>query len=88
MTEHPCTCHPDDNPPVPCTRQYAYSECVQVALQLRIKELEAVIEIMKFRHADELKKQAAQFNQQLEDMSNYPEYIDAAQKRERTRRMG
>jgi len=23
----PCTCHPDDNPPVPCARQYALSEC-------------------------------------------------------------
>ena len=23
-----CTCHPDDNPPVPCARQYAYHECV------------------------------------------------------------
>jgi hypothetical protein len=23
----PCTCHPDDNPPVPCTQQYALNEC-------------------------------------------------------------
>jgi len=23
----PCTCHPDDNPPVPCARQYALREC-------------------------------------------------------------
>lgn len=23
-----CTCHPDDNPPVPCAEKYAYSECV------------------------------------------------------------
>jgi len=23
----PCTCHPDDNPPVPCARQYALTEC-------------------------------------------------------------
>lgn len=23
----PCTCHPDDNPPVPCQKQYALSEC-------------------------------------------------------------
>jgi len=23
----PCTCHPDDNPPVPCAQQYALSEC-------------------------------------------------------------
>jgi hypothetical protein len=23
----PCTCHPNDNPPVPCPRKYALSEC-------------------------------------------------------------
>lgn len=23
----PCTCHPNDNPPVPCARQYALNEC-------------------------------------------------------------
>lgn len=23
----PCTCHPDDNPPVPCARKYAINEC-------------------------------------------------------------
>jgi len=26
----PCTCHPDDNPPNPCARRYALSECQQV----------------------------------------------------------
>ena len=26
-----CTCHPDDNPPQPCPRQYAYSQCVAFA---------------------------------------------------------
>ena len=25
--QRPCTCHPDDNPPVPCARKYALSEC-------------------------------------------------------------
>lgn len=25
--EKPCTCHPDDNPPRPCPRKYALSEC-------------------------------------------------------------
>ena len=25
--EQPCTCHPDDNPPVPCAQKYALSEC-------------------------------------------------------------
>ena len=28
---YPCTCHPDDNPPRPCPRRYAYSECVKTA---------------------------------------------------------
>lgn len=23
----PCTCHPDDNPPSPCQKRYALSEC-------------------------------------------------------------
>ena len=27
----PCTCHPDDNPPVPCAKQYALSECRSIA---------------------------------------------------------
>lgn len=27
-----CTCHPSDNPPVPCARRYALSECVQQAI--------------------------------------------------------
>ena len=22
-----CTCHPDDNPPVPCAKKYALTEC-------------------------------------------------------------
>lgn len=26
-----CTCHPDDNPTVPCARQYAFAECVAAA---------------------------------------------------------
>ncbi len=24
----PCTCHPDDNPPTPCARKYALSDCL------------------------------------------------------------
>ena len=31
---HPCTCHPDDNPPVPCPRKYALSECRAAARAL------------------------------------------------------
>jgi hypothetical protein len=28
----PCTCHRDDNPPVPCARKYALSDCRLSAL--------------------------------------------------------
>ena len=36
MDERPCTCHPDDRPPIPCTKQYALLDC----LRARIAELE------------------------------------------------
>lgn len=26
-----CTCHPDDNPPVPCARRYALADCLAAA---------------------------------------------------------
>jgi hypothetical protein len=32
IPNRPCTCHPDDNPPVPCPRKYALSECRGAAL--------------------------------------------------------
>jgi hypothetical protein len=32
-----CTCHPDDHPPVPCPRKFAYSECVATALAGKIE---------------------------------------------------
>lgn len=28
---HPCTCRPDDNPPVPCAQEYALSGCKAAA---------------------------------------------------------
>ena len=31
-----CTCHPDDNPPIPCARKYALHDC----LKERIQQLE------------------------------------------------
>lgn len=37
----PCTCHPDDNPPVPCAKQYALSECRSVADAAGAKDAEA-----------------------------------------------
>jgi hypothetical protein len=27
LDARPCTCHPDDNPPQPCARKYALTEC-------------------------------------------------------------
>ena len=31
QAERPCTCHPDDDPPQPCAKQYALSECKAAA---------------------------------------------------------
>lgn len=28
-----CTCHPDDKPPVPCPRKFAFSECKAAAYE-------------------------------------------------------
>ena len=28
-----CTCHPDDNPPVPCAKQYALTLCRKAATE-------------------------------------------------------
>lgn len=28
----PCTCHPDDNPPVPCAQKYALTDCLRSEL--------------------------------------------------------
>lgn len=32
-----CTCHPDDNPPVPCPRKYALTHCRAVDLGKRLR---------------------------------------------------
>lgn len=32
MTDRSCTCHPDDNPPVPCPQKFALSECRAAAM--------------------------------------------------------
>jgi hypothetical protein len=43
-----CTCHPDDNPPRPCPRQFALTECRIAALtsdvERKTKALESVEE--------------------------------------------
>lgn len=31
--ERPCTCHPDDNPPKPCPRQFALTDCRAAAIR-------------------------------------------------------
>ena len=31
MSDRPCTCHPDDNPPRPCPQKYALTECREAA---------------------------------------------------------
>lgn len=36
-----CTCHPDDNPPSPCPRRFALSEC-------RAAELEKLAELNRY----------------------------------------
>lgn len=33
MSDRPCTCHPDDNPPVPCAKRYALTECKAAAYE-------------------------------------------------------
>jgi hypothetical protein len=35
----PCTCHPDDNPPVPCPQKYALTECRMAAMEGQIERL-------------------------------------------------
>lgn len=46
-TNRPCTCHPDDNPPIPCAQMFALTECRNVAA------LEAVAWIAEARPNEE-----------------------------------
>lgn len=44
MSDRPCTCHPDDSPPVPCAKRYALTECKAAAydaMRQRVADLEA-----------------------------------------------
>ncbi len=36
LVDRPCTCHPDDNPPLPCPRKYALQDC-RAAAEYRYK---------------------------------------------------
>lgn len=38
----PCTCHPDDNPPVPCAHQYALTQCRMVSVLKSIADIPTV----------------------------------------------
>ena len=44
--DRPCTCHPDDKPPVPCERQYALTDC-RTALRARIAGLREAAELIE-----------------------------------------
>lgn len=35
VESRPCTCHPDDNPPVPCAQKYALTDCLAVGEALQ-----------------------------------------------------
>ncbi len=38
MTNRSCTCHPDDNPPVPCPQKFALSECKAADALERVRD--------------------------------------------------
>jgi len=40
-----CTCHPDDNPPIPCARKYALHDCLKERIQQLTDELQCLIGI-------------------------------------------
>lgn len=39
MSDRPCTCHPDDNPPRPCPGQFALRDCFAAALLAKDEEI-------------------------------------------------
>lgn len=44
----PCTCHPDDNPPIPCPQKFALSECrAAAALTASVHRAELVKELSR-----------------------------------------
>jgi hypothetical protein len=45
--QRPCTCHPDDNPPVPCAQKYALNEC-RAASEPTETEIEARDALLDF----------------------------------------
>jgi hypothetical protein len=76
--ERPCTCHPDDNPPVPCPHKYALSECRAPAIfAAPVHSAEWLREAMKL--ADEYADEAALYQKRLDDPQSDPE-MDLQQK--------
>ena len=61
VERRPCTCHPDDNPPVPCPRMYALQDCRRAAaLAAEIESLRArMADMQGERDAAELSRDAA-----------------------------
>ena len=58
----PCTCHPEDNPPVPCQRKYALAECRAAAA---LAAPESTQEPVLLRERNEARDQAAAANAKL-----------------------
>lgn len=56
----PCTCHPDDNPPRPCPRKYAYSECVKAAAADTARDAERTGQQTRPKSSWELRAEAAE----------------------------
>ena len=60
MTDRSCTCHPDDNPPVPCARKYALTECRKAAAMPdiekmldRAKHSAGKLYVYRFKHGEQ-----------------------------------
>ena len=34
-----CTCHPDDNPPIPCEHRYAFRDCADAEEERYLREM-------------------------------------------------
>ena len=47
QTTRPCTCHPDDRPPVPCAEKYAYRDCVAASQAAKSKRRHVADELVR-----------------------------------------
>jgi len=39
-----CTCHPDDSPPTPCERRYAFRDCADASEERYLRETLAMLQ--------------------------------------------